>query len=175
MSENTSQGLIQIYTGDGKGKTTAALGLAMRAAGQGLRVGFIQFLKSEPSGEHQFLSQCHIFDIVQLGAGGDSFRKPIEQLHEEARRTLAYAEAQMLSGRYDLLVLDEIFVAVHKSLITTEQVLDLLAKKPVPLELVLTGRNAPPQIIERADLVTEMRLRKHPFQRGIPARRGIEY
>ena len=97
MAEKTNKGLIQVYTGDGKGKTTAALGLAIRAAGHGMRVGFIQFLKSEPCGEHLFMSRYHAFDIIQIGTG-DSFTKSQEQLSEEAQRTLAYAEEQMLSG-----------------------------------------------------------------------------
>ncbi len=174
MAEKINRGLIQIYTGDGKGKTTAALGLAMRATGQGMRVGFIQFLKSEPGGEHFFISRCHAFDITQISTG-DSFTASREQLSEEAQRTLAYAEEQMLSGRYDLLILDEVFVAIHKGLITIQQVLDLLDKKSASIELVLTGRHAPMEIVQRADLVTEMRMIKHPFNQGIAARCGIEY
>ncbi len=174
MSEETNKGLIQVYTGDGKGKTTAALGLAIRAAGHGMRVGFIQFLKSEPCGEHSFVSRYHPFEIVQIGTG-DSFTKSWEELNEEAQRTLAYAEEQMLSGRYDLLILDEIFVAIRKSLISTGQVLDLLEKKPGSVELILTGRYAPLEIVHRADLVTEMHMIKHPFNQGVAARRGIEY
>jgi cob(I)alamin adenosyltransferase len=174
MAEKANKGLVQVYTGDGKGKTTAALGLAIRAAGHGMRVGFIQFLKSEPCGEHLFVSRCHAFDIVQISAG-DSFTKPREQLSAEAQQTLAYAEEQMLSGRYDLLILDEIFVAIHKGLITTQQGLGLLEKKPSSVELILTGRYAPPEIVQRADLVTEMRMIKHPFNQGIAARCGIEY
>lgn len=174
MSERTDKRLIQVYTGDGKGKTTAALGLAIRAAGHGMRVGFIQFLKSEPCGEHLFMSQYHAFDIIQIGSGS-GFTKSQEQLSEEAQRTLVYAEEQMLSGRFDLLILDEIFIAIHKGLITIRQVLDLLDKRPGSVELVLTGRYAPPQVIERADLVTEMNMIKHPFNQGIAARCGIEY
>ena len=174
MPKETNKGLIQVYTGNGKGKTTAALGLAMRAAGHGMRVGFIQFLKSEPCGEHLFVSRYHPFNIVQI-ATGDNFTKSREELNEEAQRTLAYAEEQMLSGRYDLLVLDEILVAIHKGLISTEQVLDLLEKRPGSVELILTGRYTPPEIVQRADLVTEMRMIKHPFNQGIHARPGIEY
>ena len=174
MGGKTNKGLIQVYTGNGKGKTTAALGLAIRAAGRGMKVGFIQFLKGEPGGEHLFLSRYHAFDIIQTSAG-DSFTKSQEHLIEEAQRTLAYAEEQMLSGRYDLLVLDEIFIAIHKGLITTEQVLELLWKKPNLIELVLTGRYAPPELVQQADLVTEMRVIKHPFSQGVAARCGIEY
>ena len=174
MAEKTNKCLIQVYTGDGKGKTTAALGLAIRAAGHGMRVGFIQFLKSEPCGEHLFMSRYHAFDIIQIGAGS-GFTKSQEQLSEEAQRTLAYAEEQMLNGGYDLLILDEIFVAIHKGLITTQQVLDFLDKRLSSIELVLTGRYAPPEVVGRADLVTEMHMIKHPFNQGIAARCGIEY
>ncbi len=174
MAEKTNRGLIQIYTGDGKGKTTAALGLAIRATGHGMKVGFIQFIKSELCGEHFFASRYHPFDIIQMKTG-DRAGKLQEQLGDEAQRTLAYAGEQMLSGRYDLLILDEIFVAIHKKLITTGQVLALLEKKPESVELVLTGRYAPAKVMERADLITEMRMIKHPFHQGIAARRGIEY
>jgi cob(I)alamin adenosyltransferase len=174
MFEKNVKGLIQVYTGDGKGKTTAALGLAIRAAGQGMRVGFIQFIKSEPCGEHRFLSRYHAFDIVQKG-NGSSFTKSRDQLSAEAQRTLTYAEDQMLNGGYDLIILDEIFVAIHKGLISTQQVLELLDKKPISVELVLTGRYAPPEVVKRADLVTRMEMIKHPFRQGVPARRGIEY
>ena len=171
---DAEKGLIQIYTGEGKGKTTAALGLALRAVGQDKRVAFIQFLKNEKCGEHFFADRFQIFKIVQM-TSEDCFKVPAEKLAEEARKTLAFAEEAMLSGKYDLLILDEIFIAVQKKAINVEQVLKLLDKKPENLELVLTGRYAPQEIIQRADLVTEMRLIKHPMARGITARRGIEY
>lgn len=174
MTEQDLKGLIHVYTGDGKGKTTAALGLAMRAAGQGLKVAFIQFIKGTTCGEHTFASQYHPFDIVQISVG-DSFSKSREQLATEAQQTLAYAEEEILSGKYDMVVLDEIFIAVNQGLITINQVLDLVDKKPYSLELILTGRRASPEIVQRADLVTEMLMIKHPFTEGIEARRGIEY
>ncbi|MDD5038454.1 MAG: cob(I)yrinic acid a,c-diamide adenosyltransferase [Dehalococcoidales bacterium] len=174
MLGKKNRGLIQIYTGDGKGKTTAALGLAMRAAGRGLKVGFIQFLKGKTSGEHLFLSRSKVFKIVRL-SNTNSFTAPREQLREEAQQTLAYAVEQMLSGRFDMLILDEIFIAVHQDLISSSQVLELLEKKPQSVELVLTGRYAPGELVQRADLVTEMRMVKHPFNEGIHARPGIEY
>ena len=174
MVEKNGKGLVHVYTGDGKGKTTAALGLAMRAAGQGMKVAFIQFIKGEPCGEHLFVKQYKPFEIVQTGTG-DSFKKSKELLSREARQTLAYAEQEIRSGKYDLVVLDEIFVAISQGLITTKQVEELLDSKPASMELVLTGRNAPPEISQRADLVTEMLMIKHPLTEGTSARRGIEY
>jgi cob(I)alamin adenosyltransferase len=174
MVEKNGTGLVHVYTGDGKGKTTAALGLSMRAAGQGMRVAFIQFIKGKTCGEHLFAKNYKPFEIVQMSVG-DSFKKSKEQLSQEALQTLAYAEQEISSGKYDLVVLDEIFVAISQGLITTKQVLELLDSKPVSLELVLTGRNAPPEIAHRADLVTEMLMIKHPFTEGTSARRGIEY
>lgn len=167
-------GLIQVYTGDGKGKTTAALGQALRAVGQGFRVGFIQFLKGEKTGESLFVAQNHPFEIFRLGKGSQFNRAP-EELMEETRQTLKIAREWMLSGRYDLLVLDEIFSAVKKGMISSAEILDLMREKPPALELVLTGRHAPPEIMEKADLVTEMKLVKHPFQKGVASRAGVEF
>ena len=174
MVEKDSKGLVHVYTGDGKGKTTAALGLAIRAVGQGMKVAFIQFLKGQPCGEHFFAKQYNPFEIVQISAG-DIFKKPKSQLGQEAQQALSYAEQEILSGRYDLVILDEILVAISQGMITTKQVLDLLDSKPSSVELVLTGRKAPPEIVQRADLVTEMLMIKHPFTEGTEARRGIEY
>ncbi len=174
MVEKNSKGLVHVYTGDGKGKTTAALGLAMRAVGQGMKVAFIQFLKGLPAGEHFFAKQYNPFEIVQISVG-DSFKKSKEQLSQEAQQTLTYAEQEIVSGKYDLVILDEIFIAINQGLITVKPVLDLLDAKPGSVELVLTGRKAPPEIVQRADLVTEMLLIKHPFTEGTSARRGIEY
>jgi len=174
MVEKNSKGLVHAYTGDGKGKTTAALGLAMRAAGQGMKGAFIQFLKGLPSGELLFAQQYKPFEIVQISVG-DSFKKSKEQLGQEAQQTLAYAEQEIVSGKYDLVILDEIFIAINQELITVKQLLDLLDAKPSSVELVLTGRKAPPEIVQRADLVTEMLMIKHPFTGGTSARRGIEY
>jgi len=174
MAQNKSKGYIQVYTGNGKGKTTAALGQAMRAAGQGMKVAFIQFIKGIQAGEHLFVAKHHPFDIVQVSVG-DSFKKTKEQLSQEAQQTLEYAEKEMLSGKYDMVVLDEIFITVNKGLITTKQLLDLIDKKPESVELVLTGRDAPREIVQRADLVTEMLMIKHPFNEGNNGRQGIEY
>lgn len=170
-----SRGLIQVYTGDGKGKTTAALGLSLRAAGQGMKVLFIQFIKGKHTcGEHLFTSQYHPFDIIQPNTK-DSFNETLEELRPTIEQTLSLAEKAILSGDYDMVILDEILVAVNKGMVSTAQILELMSKKPDKMELILTGRGASQEILEQADLVTEMVAVKHPFTRGITARRGIEY
>jgi len=173
MSGGASKGLIQVYTGDGKGKTTAALGLALRAVGQGMKVIVIQFVKGRTCGEHLFAAKYHPFDIVQLNTG-DSFTQTLDELRPVTEQTLALAEEVIVSGSYDMVILDEIFVAVSKGLITTEQVKDLMNKKPEGVELILTGRGASEEIVQQADLVTEMTAVKHPLTSGITVRRGIE-
>jgi cob(I)alamin adenosyltransferase len=174
MSENQFKGLVQIYTGDGKGKTTAALGLAMRASGQGLKVIFIQFLKSQVCGEHIFVKEVNSFEIVQFGEG-DLFKKPEDQLMQETRQAYDLAEKSITGGNFDLVILDEIFVAHWRGLVSLQQIFALLDKKPAKVELVMTGRKAPQEVIRRADLVTEMLMIKHPFTEGVPQRKGIEY
>jgi len=171
--EGTSKGLIQVYTGNGRGKTTAALGLALRAVGQGMKVIVIQFVKGRTCGEHLFAAKYHPFDIVQMNIG-DSFTQTLDELRPVTEQTLALSEEAMLGGSYDMVILDEIFVAVSKGLITTEQVKDLMNKKPEGVELILTGRGASEEIIQQADLVTEMTAVKHPLTKGITVRRGIE-
>jgi len=174
MSKTANRGLIQIYTGDGKGKTTAALGLSLRAAGRGLKVCFIQFCKGQTSGEHLFVSQYAAFEILRPGKA-NLFTATEAQLKEEALKTLELAREKITSGVYNLIVLDEFNIAVYRGYITIEQALELLDSKPASLELVVTGRYAHEALIQRADLVTEMRLIKHPYGEGTPARLGIEY
>ena len=174
MSEKIKQGLIQIYTGEGKGKTTAALGLSLRAVGRGFKVCFIQFCKGKISGEHLFVEKYPVFEILFRG-NSDLFKAPEEVLIKEARETLALAAEKILSGQYDLIVLDEINIAVSRNFITAADVLALLDQKPPELEIVMTGRYAHEDLIKRADLVTEMMPVKHPYFQKIPARLGIEF
>ena len=174
MVEKDFQGIIQIYTGDGKGKTTAALGLATRAAGHGMKVIFIQFLKGEEGGEHFFSRDFRPFQIVQFGKG-DIFRKSDTELAEESKQAYQYAEKALVDGKYDMVILDEIFIAHWRGLLSLQQIIDLMEKKPAGVESVMTGRKAPAEIIKRADLVTEMLMIKHPFTEGVDQRKGIEY
>ena len=171
-------GLIQIYTGSGKGKTSAALGLMLRAAGHGLRVAMIQFMKEQKiSGELEILKRLEPICRVECfgGVGWVCKGSNLDTHKQEADNALKQAQEILLSGDWDVVVLDEIFNALWFELIPEQDVLALLEQKPPQVELVLTGRNASPPFLEKADLVTEMREIKHPFQRGIKARPGIEY
>ena len=167
------KGLVQVYTGDAKGKTTAALGLAMRAVGRGLKVIMIQFLKGDESGEHLFVSQYHPFEIVQVNKG-NCFKQSNGELRRVVAETMARAREVVMGGEYDVVILDEIFVASGKELLDVEDILGLIEKKPSSVELVLTGRNAPAEVVKKADLVTEMLMIKHPFTQGVGQRLGIE-
>jgi cob(I)alamin adenosyltransferase len=170
------RGCIQVYTGNGKGKTTAALGLALRAVGRGLRVCFFQFIKGGgPYGEHLIADKLSpLFTIIQTGRPGWVNTKDISADRRAAQEALEQARGLIASGEYDLVVLDEINGAVGFGLVDVEQVLELIAIKPEKTELVLTGRNAHEKVIEAADLVTEMREIKHYYKAGVPARTGIE-
>jgi len=170
------RGCIQIYTGNGKGKTTAALGLSLRALGRGLKVCFFQFIKGGgPYGE-QLISErlAPDFTIIQTGRPGWVNTKDISEDRRLAQEALQQAREALLSGEYDLFVCDEINGAVAFGLIDVEQVLELIQAKPQHVELVLTGRNADERVLSAADLVTEMKELKHYYQAGIPARVGIE-
>lgn len=169
-------GLVQIYTGDGKGKTTAAFGLAFRAAGRGLSVLILQFLK--PSDGYGEQLACRNFRNIELHSLGlDHFvgRDPKESDIAAARDALRTASDMMLSGKYDVVILDEAVNAVRLNLITDAELISALKARPEHIEVVLTGRGITPALREYADLVTEMKLVKHPFDRGIRARVGIEY
>jgi len=170
-------GLVQLYTGDGKGKTTAALGLALRAAGHGLRTYVGQFMKGQQYGELAGARLLAPYLTIEQ-YGRPSFIHVHEATPDDIRMAhegLERARAAMHSGRYAIVVLDEVCVALHFELLTVDEVLAFLDEKPAGVELVLTGRRAPAGLLARADLVTEMREVKHPYAQGVPARRGVEF
>jgi len=171
------RGLIQVYTGNGKGKTTAALGLALRAAGHGLRVIIVQFMKGWPHyGELTAIEWLPTVTIHPFGRKGWVHpSQPEAEDIERAAKALAFAREVVAGSQADIVVLDEIDVALDYQLLRLQDVLALLDDKPDKVELVLTGRNAHPEIIQRADLVTEMKAVKHPYDHGIGARQGIEF
>jgi cob(I)alamin adenosyltransferase len=177
MIEQERIGLTQVYTGDGKGKTTAALGLALRAAGNGMRTYIGQFLKGQRYGEMESIQR--LVPYVTLEQYGLNEWVHAEGVTPEQRTAaqegLAKIRRALTSGEYDIVVADEINIALYFGVLTEEEVIELIVAKPPQVELVLTGRRAPNAIIERADLVTEMREVRHPYQLGIPARAGIEF
>lgn len=174
------KGYIQIYTGDGKGKTSAALGLALRALGNGFKVLFIQFLKSGDSSEISVVTQFGLNFKVLNYAKLDGFLYELTEngkkiLFDTARAEFEKLLSEMEKLECDVLILDEIMGAIHSGIIKTEQMILLMDKKPVGMELVLTGRNAPLELVEKADLVTCMQNVKHYADSGVNARVGIEY
>lgn len=171
------KGLVQVYTGDGKGKTSAAFGLALRAIGRDLKVYMIQFIKGGfDYGELYVVKDLPNLELKAFGRGKFVAEGPLEERDVElARGAFELAKETVKGGKYDVVILDEINVAVHLGLIGVEEVVDLILSKPEHVELVLTGRHAPSKIIEIADLVTEMKEIKHPYEKGIPPRRGVEF
>ncbi len=176
------RGLLLVFTGDGKGKTTAAFGLALRAAGNRMPVKVVQFIKGAwKTGEREAIRAS--LPGIEVETGGLGFtierlrdpRIPMDEHRAAARAALAAAREAIASGRYRMVVLDEILGSVTAGLITEAELLELAAARPPELHLVLTGRGATPAVIEAADLVTEMREVKHHFRAGIPAQRGIEF
>jgi len=159
------KGLIQVYTGDGKGKTTAALGLALRAAGRNMKVLIVQFMKKWDYGE---LHSVELIPNITLKTFGT-----ID--YEEAEKAFSFGVKGMQSGNYDIVIFDELNMALYYDLLDIEEVVKKIKEKPRNVEIVITGRRAPQEIIEIADLVTEMKEIKHPYQKGIEARKGIEY
>jgi cob(I)alamin adenosyltransferase len=169
------KGYVQVYTGDGKGKTTAALGLALRASGHGMRTYIGQFMKGQDYGELDALRDHVCITIEQYGDPRCIRREEVTPEHvARARRGLERAQEAMLSGEYDIVVLDEVNVAIWFGLLAVDEVLALLDQKPEQIEVICTGRRAPQVLIDRADLVTEMREVKHYYTQGVVARKGIE-
>lgn len=171
------KGLVQVLTGNGRGKTTAALGTVLRAVGQDFRVHIIHFMKGTyPYGEQKALE--HLPNVTVLRFGKLDFVDPNnvqDDEREEARKALEAGKEAIHSGKYDMVVLDEVNIASGWGLVPVENVIDLIKNKPQGIELILTGRYADPRLIEIADLVTEMVEVKHPYQKGIKARQGLEY
>lgn len=169
------KGYIHVYTGDGKGKTTAALGLALRAAGAGLSVYFAQFLKKGDYSEIKALARfADRITLEQFGRGRFVRGKPQKEDIEAAANGLERLKAVMAAGKHQLVVLDEANVAVACGLFSLNALLEIIDLKPDPLELVITGRGAAPEIVARADLVSEVKSLKHYFEKGVQARVGIE-
>jgi len=178
MRKKLRNGYVQVYTGDGKGKTTSALGLAFRAAGRGLKSYVIHFMKGGLSYGEMVAAKRLEPEITVVQMGRETFvdrENPAIEDVELARRGLELAKEVVMGGLYDLVILDEVNVALDYGLIKVEEVLQLIKDKPGHVELVLTGRAAPEGLMEAADLVTEMVERKHYYRRGITAREGIEY
>lgn len=166
--------MIHIYTGDGKGKTTAAVGLAIRAIGNGFRVLFVQFIKGAPTGELEIFQKFpELIDIYRCSTGF-VYEKPEQSQIERVTECVKEIEKKLEKNKYDIVIFDELCVALSIGLVNRQDVerLIYLSEKT---EIIITGRNAPDWLIERADLVTEMKKIKHYFDRGIKARRGIEY
>ena len=169
------KGYIQVYTGDGKGKTTAALGLSLRAAGAGLQVYIAQFLKKGDSSEIKALKKLSgAITIEQFGLGRFIKNRPTEKEIRAARDGLEKIKKMMASGKYDVIIVEEGNVAAACGLFSIQDLIDLIDAKPEPVELVITGRNAAREVIQKADLVTEMKSIRHYFDKGVVARVGIE-
>ena len=170
------KGYVHVYTGSGKGKTTASLGLGLRAAGAGFKVYMIQFMKGRRYSELDAVENLFNFTIVQHGRDEFVSKENPEQIDIDlAQEGFAHTKDIVKNGTYDMVILDEINVAVDYNLISLEDVLKLLEQKPENLELVLTGRYAHPELIKIADIVTEMLEIKHPYQEGVTARKGFDY
>lgn len=177
VTKPSEKGLVEIFTGDGKGKTSAALGIALRAIGHNLRVHIIYFMKGDyPSGEREVLS--HLPNVEISIFGRDCFVDPVDvkaEDKEEAKKGLKKAREVIQSGDYDVVILDEINVATAWKLLDANEVLELIRNKPEKVELILTGRYADPRLVEVADLVTEAVKIKHPYDKGILSRKGVDY
>lgn len=169
------KGYIQLYTGNGKGKTTAALGLALRAAGNGMRIFIAQFVKGMHYAELESIKRIPEIELKQYGLDCFIEHKPTQNDIEAARKGLAEMAEIIVQNKYNLVILDEVCIALYYHLFETEELISILKTKPCNMEIVLTGRYAPLELIEIADLVTEMTEIKHYYHNGIEARKGIEF
>jgi cob(I)alamin adenosyltransferase len=174
------KGYVQIYTGHGKGKTTAALGLGLRAVGEGLSVVMVQFLKGTHTSELNSIATFgEAFQVKRIGEHKKFFwtlsAEEKQVYKEQVQREFDTIKTMTLGGKYDVVILDEVLGALSNEMVSVEQLLELIELKPLHIELVLTGRDAPQAIIERGDVVTEMKMIKHYYQQGVQSRRGIEF
>lgn len=177
MMGKNDKGIVQVFTGNGKGKTSAALGAVLRAVGHNLRVYIVFFMKGKyPYGEFSTLSRLPDVQVASFGLRCFTNRKNINpEEAKQAKMALSAARDAMLSGNYDLIVLDEVNISVYFKLIELDDVIQLINDRPTNVGLILTGRYADARIIELADLATEMVKLKHPYDKGVKARKGIEY
>ena len=176
MKTMQNRGYIQVYTGNGKGKTTAALGLTLRAAGAGKKVFIAQFVKGQRYSEVKAIEQfLPMVEIKQYGLNCFIRNKPAKADIDGAQTGLREIKEIILSGKYDVVVLDEANIAVYYGLFSTQELIDIIKQKPTETEIVITGRYAAPELIEVADLVTEMKEIKHYYTQGVEARIGIEH
>lgn len=175
MAKRLKEGLVQIYTGDGKGKTTAAFGAALRASGAGLRVCICQFAKGKTCSEAKALTSLRGVRVYQCGRACFIKGRPSAEDKRRAEGGLAEARKIMASGEYSLVILDEINIALKLGLLRINDIVDIIGSRPRHVEMILTGRDCPKALFKYADLVTEMREVKHPYRKGVLARRGIEY
>jgi len=174
-SKKNKKGYTQVYTGNGKGKTTAAIGLAVRAAGAGLKVFIAQFIKMGDYSEIKALKRfSDLITVEQFGLGRFTNGKPTPEDIKAAQKGLERVRSVVAADEYKIVILEEANVAVMLGLFAVQDLLKIIINKPHDMELVITGRGASPRIIENADLVTEMKPIKHYFQKGVPARVGIE-
>jgi len=170
------KGLIQVYTGDGKGKTTAALGLALRAAGRNMKVLIVQFMKKWDYGELHSVELIPNIILVTFGTKDFVHKGKAKKIdYEEAEKAFSFGAKGMQSGDYDMIIFDELNMALYYELLDLKEVIQKIKGKPDNVEIVITGRRAPQEIIEIADLVTEMKEIKHPYKKGVEARKGIEH
>jgi cob(I)alamin adenosyltransferase len=172
---SASRGLVMVNTGTGKGKTTAALGAALRAAGHGWSVFIVQFVKNQETGEIPALAHVPGIEIKQMGLGRIHCRSDLDSHRQKAREAWAETLEQAQSGQWNLMILDEICVALHHGLIDTGEVLGFLKNRPSSLNIIMTGRNCPDELLAAADTVTYMDEIKHHFRSGLKARAGIEH
>lgn len=176
MPTTKRKALTIVYTGNGKGKTTAALGMVLRAWGRGMQIVMLSFIKSETSnyGEERAAKKLGI-ELIPLGGGFTWLSKDLEKDKALARKCWALCQEKIVSGTYDIVILDEITYPINYGWLDIDEVIEALRSRPADLHIVITGRDAPPKLVEYADLVTEMREVKHPFQEGIKAQPGVDF